>query len=224
MPIPATQLIVTIDGGAAAGKSSTSRLLAQRFDLLHVDTGSHYRALTHALLLSGVNLGDESAVAAVLPSIAPGWQREGQAARITLGAEPLGPDELRREAVNHAVSQVAAQPAVRAFLRDYQRAFGQAAHDTGCVGLIMEGRDIGSVIFPDAPLRFFLEADEAARIARRAAEGHLDAIAERDRRDASRKTAPLTCPEGAERVDTTHRDLESVVSLIAERIETWLKS
>jgi len=104
-------------------------------------------------------------------------------------------------------------------LFDYQRAQVSVARKEGYAGLIMEGRDIGSVIFPDADFRFFLYADEATRAARRAKEGQTDSIAERDKRDSQRKTAPLTCPEGATRVDTGPLTLEGVVEHITQIIE-----
>ncbi|MGF1451796.1 MAG: (d)CMP kinase [Opitutales bacterium] len=224
MMTTAAEFVVTLDGGAAAGKSSTSRELAHRFDLLHVDTGSHYRAMTHAMVAAGVSLTDEAAVAAALPHMDLGWQREGQTAQIALSGRVLTVRELRSDAVNAQVSQVAAIPAVRAFLRDFQRGFQRAAPEAGFAGLIMEGRDIGSVIFPDAPLRFFLVADEHTRILRRAAEGQQDAIAERDRRDSSRKTAPLICPEGAVSIDTSKLTLDEVVSELSSHLKRWLSA
>jgi cytidylate kinase len=109
---------------------------------------------------------------------------------------------------------------VRQALFDYQRSQADVARDEGFAGLIMEGRDIGSVIFPDAEHRFFLEADEATRAARRAKEGQTDSIAERDKMDKARKNAPLICPQGATRINTGPRTLEEVIQHIIERIQT----
>lgn len=211
-------VIIAVDGGAASGKSSTSREVAERLDLMHVDTGSHYRAVTFALLDEGVPADDEAAVAARLQTIPLGTVVEGRSARITLQGKVPTQDELRSDAVNAAVSPYAAVPAVRQFLFDYQRSQADLAREKGFAGLIMEGRDIGSVIFPDATLRVFLEADAATRAERRAAEGQNDAIEARDKIDSTRKTAPLTCPEGACRIDNSRLSLEQVVQEITNAI------
>ncbi|MGE9294789.1 MAG: (d)CMP kinase, partial [Puniceicoccales bacterium] len=114
-------IIIAVDGGAASCKSSTSRQVAERLGLLHVDTGSHYRAVTFALLREGVPAGDESAVESRLGQIPLVTALEGRTARISLGGAIPAPEELRSEAVNTHVSQYAAIPAVRQFLFDYQR-------------------------------------------------------------------------------------------------------
>jgi len=121
--------------------------------------------------------------------------------------------------VNAVVSKFAAIPAVRKFLFDYQRAQKNVAREHGFDGLIMDGRDIGSVIFPDADLRIFLTADPAERARRRAAEGIADSISERDKLDSSRKAAPLACPEGAVKIDSTHLTLEQVVEKISATLD-----
>jgi cytidylate kinase len=211
--------VIAVDGGAASGKSSTSRRLAARFNLMHVDTGSHYRAVTFALVQAGVSPHDTATIESALAHLKLGEEIDGQSARISIGGKVPREEDIRSDAVNAAVSPFAAVPAVRRFLFDYQRSQAAVAERSGFSGLIMEGRDIGSVIFPDAPLRFFLEADEATRAARRAKEGQTDSIAERDRIDSSRKTAPLVCPEGARRVDTSHLTLDQVVDLLAGEIE-----
>ncbi|GHC13560.1 (d)CMP kinase [Cerasicoccus arenae] len=212
-------VIIAVDGGAASGKSSTSRLVAERLNLMHVDTGSHYRAVTYALMLDGVPSTDENAVAERLQTLPLDTVVEGGSARIALGGGIPTAEQLRSEAVNNAVSLYAAVPAVRQFLFDYQRFQAELARVNGFAGLIMEGRDIGSVIFPDATLRVFLEADSATRAQRRAAEGENDAIEARDKIDSSRKTAPLTCPEGAFRIDNSSLSLDQVVDLIESRVK-----
>jgi len=178
----ASFLIVAIDGGAAAGKSSTARALSERFHLLHSDTGSYFRALTAELL-----------------------------------RRPIG-NEIRSAAVNGAVSHFAAIPDLRTTLMHYERGQAQVARDHGFRGLVMDGRDIGSVIFPSADFRFFLYADPAERARRRAEEGQPDAVAERDRLDSSRSTAPLACPAGAISIDSTHLNLGQVVARMAAAI------
>jgi cytidylate kinase len=211
-------LIVAIDGGAASGKSSTSRALSERFQFLHADTGSYYRAVTAELLRRGVPAGDADRVRAALAELALATRVEGRSARMELGGRIVPEEEIRSPEVNAAVSHFAALPEVRAALLSYQRGQANVARERGFRGLVMEGRDIGSVIFPDADLRFFLHADPEERARRRAREGQADSIAERDRLDTSRKTAPLTCPPGAEDIDSTHLSLEQVVDLVAGRI------
>ena len=217
---PAGFIIVAIDGGAASGKSSTSRALSERFHLLHVDTGSHYRFVTQQLLARGVPADDEPAVETALRFLSLGTHVAGRSAVIEINGAGPG-EEIRSQVVNENVSRYSALPAVRRFLLDYQRSQAAIARRQGFRGLVMEGRDIGSVIFPDADFRFFLQADPAERGRRRAAEGQADSIHERDRIDSSRKAAPLTCPPGATSVDSTFLTLPEVIErltlLIAPR-------
>jgi cytidylate kinase len=208
-------ITVAVDGGAASGKSSTSRALAARFNLMHVDTGAHYRTVTLALLRAGVAPDAEERVAAQLQATVLTTVLEGRTARLAIDGTVPDDTDLRTAAINAVVSPFAAVPAVRRFLFDYQRGQVAVARQHGFDGLVMEGRDIGSVILPEADLRLFLEADPVARAARRAAEGGVDSIAQRDRIDASRTTAPLLCPEGAVRVDSTHLSLDEVVEKVS---------
>ena len=210
--------IIAIDGGAASGKSSTARALSERFHLLHADTGSYYRFLTHQLLQLRMPPNDEAAVARALETLPLATRVTGRTALMEIDGVVPG-DEIRGPAVNENVSLYAALPAVRQFLLAYQRGQAAVARTHGFHGLVMEGRDIGSVIFPDADFRFFLHADPAERARRRAAEGVADSILERDRIDSSRKTAPLMLPPGATAIDSTHLTLEQVVAKIAALIE-----
>lgn len=210
-------IIVAIDGGAASGKSSTSRTLSERFNLLHVDTGSFYRALTAELLRRRVNAADLPGVQRALAEVTLGTRVEGRSAQMEIAGRVAG-DEIRSREVNDHVSHFAAIPDVRTALLAYQRGQADVARQRGFRGLVMEGRDIGSVIFPQADFRFFLHADPNERVRRRAQEGHQDSIAERDRLDSSRKTAPLACPPGAVSIDTTHLTLPQVVDRMAEPI------
>ncbi|QYM78186.1 (d)CMP kinase [Horticoccus luteus] len=214
-------LIVAIDGGAASGKSSSSRTLSERFNLLHVDTGSYYRAVTAEMLRQNVRADDPAAVHAALARLALGTRVDGRSAVMTLGDRAAG-DEIRSREVNDHVSHFAAIPELRAALLTYQRSQADVARAHGFRGLVMEGRDIGSVIFPDADFRFFLHADQVERARRRAQEGQQDSIAERDRLDSSRKASPLTCPAGATSIDTTHLTLAEVVDRMAAAIATKL--
>jgi cytidylate kinase len=219
---PKKFLIVAIDGGAASGKSSTARALAQRFHFLHADTGSYYRALTAELLHRGVRAADAAVVRAELADLKLGTQIVGHNADLTIHGDKTREADIRSEAVNAAVSHFAALPDLRAALLAYQRGLADEARKHGFAGLVMEGRDIGSVIFPNASLRFFLHADPDERVRRRAKEGQADAVAERDRLDSSRATAPLACPPGAIVIDSTHLPLAEVVERVATRITTHL--
>lgn len=211
--------IVAIDGGAASGKSSSSKILADRFNLLHVDTGSFYRHLTYELLRRGIPHADADALPTALGALRFSTRLDGRSACMLIDGEPAG-DEIRGQRVNEHVSHYAAIPAVRAALLAYQRGQTEVARRHGFRGLVMEGRDIGSVIFPGAEFRFFLHADPVERARRREKEGRQDSIAERDRLDSTRKTAPLACPPGATDIDTTHLTLEQVVAKMAAAIST----
>lgn len=207
-------LIVAIDGGAASGKSSSSRILAERFNLLHVDTGSFYRHITSELLRRGVAHTDLAGLRAVLPELQFGTQLEGRSARMTIGGHLAG-DEIRSAAVNEHVAHYAAVPEVRAALVEYQRRQADVARAHGFRGLVMEGRDIGSKIFPHADFRFFLFADPVERAKRRAAEGRQDVIGKRDTIDSVRLNQSA---QGATAIDSTHLTLEQVVDTMARMI------
>lgn len=212
-------IIIAIDGGAASGKSSSAKILADRFNLLHVDTGSFYRHITYELLRRGVAHADLPALKAALPDLKFSTRLHGRSARMLIGQQPAS-DEIRGQNVNDHVSHFAAIPEVRHALLGYQRGLVDVAKAHDFRGLVMEGRDIGSVIFPAAEFRFFLHADPTERAKRRAKEGGQDSIAERDRLDSSRKASPLTCPAGAIDIDTTHLTLDQVVGKMAASIAT----
>lgn len=214
-------IIVAIDGGAASGKSSSSRTLSEQFNLLHVDTGSYYRALTAELMRRGVTADNLPGVIGALRDLQLGTRVQGRSAHMEIGGRTAG-EEIRSREVNDQVSHFAALPEVRAALLDYQRRQAAVAREHGFAGLVMEGRDIGSVIFPDADFRFFLHADPEERARRRANEGQQDSIKERDRLDSSRKNAPLACPAGAVSIDTTHLTLADVVQTMAATIAARL--
>ncbi len=207
-------IIVAIDGGAASGKSSTARVLSERFNLLHADTGSYYRAVTAELLRRGASPADIDSVKAALAALRLGTRIEGRSALIEISGRTPG-DEIRSQEVNDAVSHFAAIPELRGALLAYQRGQADTARAAGFRGLVMEGRDIGSVIFPDADFRFFLSADAAERELRREKQGQKDRVAERDRIDSSRKTAPLSRPVGAIAIDTTRLSVAEVADRMA---------
>lgn len=210
-------IIVAIDGGAATGKSSTSKILSDRLELLYVNSGAHYRALTWAILQEGIPLDRVDKIEAFLKGLKVEVQIEGREAHITLEDRILR-EELRSKKVNQAVSHIAAIPGVRKFLLPHQRYYAELARQPSFEGLIMEGRDVGTVIFPEADFRFFLVAAEAERIRRRRGEGQIDSIGKRDRLDKGRKTAPLIESEGAIVVDTTPLTLQEVADKLTDII------
>ncbi len=213
-----TFLRIAVDGGAASGKSSTSRAVAAAHGLMHVDTGAHYRSVTRALLSASATPDNPRSVIAALPTLQLGTKITGHSAQLTLSGWVPMDAELRSPEVNASVSRFAAMSEVRHFLFAYQRSQVEVARSAGFSGIIMEGRDIGSIIMPDAEVRIFLEADAQARTARRAAEGQADAVLSRDQQDASRSAAPMVCAEGATRIDNTTLSLLAVVEKVGQLI------
>jgi len=210
-------VVVAVDGTSGSGKSSTCRAVADRLGLRYLDTGAQYRAVTWWMLREGVDVHDPAAVAA----------RAAEPV-IVSGTDPLAPTitvdgtdvsvEIRSDEVNAAVSPVSAVPEVRSRLVDLQREL------IGSGGIVVEGRDIGSVVWPQAELKVYLTADPAARAARRALEnGGADAasiattqesLLARDRIDSGRAVAPLTMADGAVHIDSTDLTLDEVVDLV----------
>jgi len=207
--IPA-ELLIAIDGPAGAGKSTVGRALAARLGLQYLDTGAMYRAVGCAALRRGIPVTDEEAVAQLARTIDLNVSDEG----VFVDGEDVT-TEIRGREVTTVVSSVAANPGVRTELRARQRAW---AHDHG--GGVIEGRDIGTVVFPDAALKLFVTASPQERAARRVREigGNVEdvaaSIAERDRRDMSRLDGPLRPDGGAVVVDTTGITIDDVVDHI----------
>ncbi|MFN8051094.1 MAG: (d)CMP kinase [Acidimicrobiales bacterium] len=203
--------VVAIDGPAGSGKSTISRLVAERLGLQMLDTGAMYRAVTCAVLRAGgdVSDGEVATAAAEQADISVG------SAVVIDGADVT--DEIRGPAVSANVSVVAAHPGVRRRLVGLQRSW-MAEHGGG----VVEGRDIGTVVFPDAPLKIFLTASPEVRARRRAGEGIVDEstaaanIAERDRIDSTRDHSPLLAADDAVVVDTSHLSIEQVVDRIVD--------
>ena len=215
-------LVVAIDGTSGSGKSSTSRGVAARLGLRYLDTGAMFRAITWWLLDQGVDVHDAAAVA----------ERTAEP-RIVSGTDPVAPTitvdgvdvaaEIRSDLVNAAVSPVSAVPEVRARLLELQR--DVIARESAGGGIVVEGRDIGSVVVPDAPVKLYLSADPSARAVRRAAEAGGDVAATqesllaRDRIDSGRATAPLTMADGAVHIDTTPYTLDEVIARVVALVE-----
>jgi cytidylate kinase len=218
-----TGVVVAIDGPSGSGKSSTSRAVAMRLGLRYLDTGAMYRAMTWWMLRHDVPTDDAAAVAARCgdPVIASGTDPAAPTISVD-GADVAA--AIRTPEVTGAVSAVSGVPQVRARLLDLQRKAIAGALAQG--GIVVEGRDIGSVVAPDADVKIYLTADASARAARRAAEeGGSDVAATetsllaRDRFDSTRTTSPLTKAEGAVHIDSTPYTLEEVVDLIVGLVE-----
>jgi cytidylate kinase len=166
------------------------------------------------MLKRGISYSDHEVVISALKSLNLSTRITGRRADMELSGHVAG-EEIRSAAVNQAVSHFAAITELREKLKAYERSQADVARSHGFKGLIMEGRDIGSAIFPDADFRFYLHADPEERSKRRAKEGHLDKVSERDRLDSSRAKDPLACPPGAIAIDSTFLSLEEVVSQVA---------
>ncbi len=198
---------IAIDGPAASGKSTVARELAKRLGLIMVNSGEMYRAVTLAVVEAGIDPRDRSSVAGFLLGLDISCIVVNGHSRILLSGSYPG-EALRSDAVNAAVSDVAAVPEVRERLVATQRALLKDGD------LVMEGRDIGSVVFPQTRYKIYIEASEAVRRQRRAAEGVVDAVADRDRQDTARKASPLVVAEGAAVVDSSDMSIEDVVDTV----------
>jgi len=216
-------IVVAVDGTSGSGKSSTSRGVADRLGLRYLDTGAMYRAMTWWMLHHGVDVHDPAAVAArcAEPLIETGT--DPLAPTITVDGEDVA-RAIREADVNAAVSPVSAVPDVRARLVAMQRTAIEDARRGA--GIVVEGRDIGSVVWPEAPVKVYLSADVTARASRRAAEeGGSDvgsteeSLLARDRIDSGRAVAPLVMVEGAVHIDTTAYSLDEVIAQVVALVE-----
>ncbi|MGA5197143.1 (d)CMP kinase [Streptomyces exfoliatus] len=214
-------VIVAIDGPSGTGKSSTSKAVAAKLGLSYLDTGAQYRAITWWMISNGVDVSDAEAVAnaAAKPVIVSGTDP----ARPTItvdGADAAGP--IRTEEVTSKVSAVSAVPEVRALITELQRTIAKGAEQ----GIVVEGRDIGTTVLPDADLKIFLTASPEARAARRSGEvkgadvhATKEALIKRDAADSSRKTSPLAKADDAVEVDTTDLTLDQVIECVVTLVD-----
>lgn len=211
--------VVALDGGAASGKSSTSRELAARRNFLHIDTGAHYRAVTAQALAAALKATDGPALNALLENLTFETEITDRSGLLKLNGKVPEDATLRTEAVNGAVSKFAAIPAVRDAVKRYQQSQVEVAQRNGFNGIVMDGRDIGSVILPDANLKVFLFADPETREKRRMAQGIKDTISQRDKMDEKRKTAPLSASPDAVKIDNSDLSLAEVVDKIGALLD-----
>jgi len=214
---------IAIDGPAGAGKSTVAKAVARRLGLLYVDTGAMYRAVAYLTIRYGVTPSDEIGVLDVLSAHPLHFERRSDGTlEVYVDGEPIS-GQLRSPAVSDVVSPLSIHSRVRARLTQIQRSFCESH------GVVMDGRDIGTVVIPDASLKVFLTASLAERAARRAEElknqGHnvdrIDiqkAIEERDQRDSSREIAPLRPAPDARILDSTGKSVDAMV----EQILAWV--
>lgn len=217
---------IAIDGPAGAGKSTIAKALAARLHYIYIDTGAMYRAIGLFALRSGVSGEDREGVAALLPEIRLELCFQDGAQHILLNGEDVS-QAIRTPQASAYASLVSAIPAVRSFLLDYQRSFARSN------SVIMDGRDIGTVVLPQADCKIFLTAGSEARARRRFAELQakgdetpyekvLAAIRQRDLQDSSREAAPLKAAEDAVVVDTTtctlEESIEKVYAVVKEKL------
>ncbi len=199
-------MLVAIDGPAGSGKSSVARAVAGELGVVNLNTGAAYRAVALVALREGVDLEDGASLAEISRRVG----LDGGGARVD-GA-PVPEEELRAPEVSAAASTVSARPEVRTVLLDVQREAARKAREQG--GAVVEGRDIGSVVFPDADLKVFLTASAQERARRRELDETPDDLARRDLLDSTRAVSPLIVPQGAVVIDTTGRSADDVVDEI----------
>ncbi|MFY8217304.1 MAG: (d)CMP kinase [Chthoniobacterales bacterium] len=205
------RVIIAIDGPAASGKSTVARELAKRFGFSYMNSGSMYRAFTWYVLSRDGNPFDSLEVEGLLESAIISSGFDGRASYIEIdGVRPTA--DLLSEDVNRSVSAVSTVPAVRTRIFNELRTLA-SHHD-----VVIEGRDIGSVVFPETPFKFYLDAPQVVRQRRREAQGQKDEIALRDQIDSSRHTAPLVISPDAYVIDTGTLDLNGVLDAISSRL------
>ncbi len=214
--------IIAIDGPGGAGKSTVARRLAKELGFIYLNTGAMYRALGLAVNQAGIRPDDPRLEERIAP-ILKAMKIEFDGERVLLNGREVS-SEITRPAISDLASSFSTQPSVRARMRELQRAIGEQG------GVVMEGRDIGTAVFPDAELKFFLDADPAVRAGRRYEELSAKGIAanrdevlrelmERDQRDSGRELAPLRRADDATVIDTSNLPIDQVVSALKERIQ-----
>jgi cytidylate kinase len=214
-------MIITIDGPSGTGKTSVAKRVAEALHFAYFDTGAMYRALTWLMLESQIELHEASEVQACIDNFDFHVEEEGGNKRYFVGHQDVSL-QIRSPAVTQAVSAVAALPLVRSSLLVFQHRFAKTQD------AVFEGRDLGTVVFPQAEIKIFLTADPAVRASRRLQELHekvsyetvLSDLNRRDTLDSTREVAPLACPLGAFVIDTTPLSIDEVVRCIIQHYET----
>jgi cytidylate kinase len=204
--------VIAIDGPAASGKSSVARELARRLGFVYVNSGAMYRAITWHVLEKGIDPKASDRIARLVEAVPINCILKDNRSHIFIADVDPGA-HLRDDRVNDEVSRVSTVPGVRKIvdqkMREYARDYD----------LVVEGRDIGSVVFPDTPYKFYIDASPEVRLQRRAAEGQRDEIAARDRADSSRRAAPLIIAEDALVIDSSNLTIDGVVGEIIGRLK-----
>jgi len=204
--------IIAIDGPAASGKSSVARELARRLGFVYVNSGAMYRAMTWLVLERGIPPTDAAAIERLAESAAISCElRDLDSLVLIDGVDPE--PFLREDRVNENVSLVGRVPRLREILVDHLRRTGEAND------LVMEGRDIGSVVFPQTPFKFYIDASPDIRRRRREAQGQCDRITARDEADSSRRFSPLIIAEDAHVIDSSNLTIDGVVGEIIGRLK-----
>ena len=222
IPIP----VITLDGPSGSGKGTISHAVARELGFHFLDSGALYRLLAYAAQQRGIALDDETALAELAGKLDIRFPADADTDTVLLDGENVGGD-IRTEAAGAGASKVAALPAVRAALLQRQRDFRQAP------GLVADGRDMGTVVFPDAEAKFFLTASSQERARRRfnqlkekgkesPFEEILADIEARDERDSSRSVAPLKPAEDALHIDTTSLDIPTTIERVLDRVKIRL--
>ncbi len=216
-----TRPIVTIDGPSGAGKTTVSIRLAKRTSLTRLDTGAMYRACALAARRAGIPWADGERLGKMCADLPLGFRREGEEIRITLSGEDVG-DAIRTPEISMGASEVSIHAPVREAMVALQRRMGEGG------GVVLEGRDTGTVVFPDAEAKFFLDAHAAVRALRRYREWGakerktyeevLRDVLRRDIQDSTRDHSPLRVAEGAVYIDSTTLSVEDVVEAMLGRI------
>ena len=216
-------MIIAIDGPAASGKSTTARLVAKGLDFTYLDTGAMYRAVTFAVIEQAVNLNDKTQLHTLLTGIELELSTRAEQTEIVLNGNDVS-EKIRSVKVTGMVSAVSAEPAVRKAMVALQRRIGAKQN---CV---IEGRDIGTVVFPDAEFKFYIVADYATRAARRqkdlekqgekrSLEDLIDDLKIRDHKDSTRTHSPLRQAADAIRIDTSNLTIKEQITLIVDQVE-----